>query len=507
MSEFNRRSLIKSAFAFAAAGAAGSALAKAVPMPKKWDETTDVIVVGSGFAGLAAAIEAAAAGAKVMVLEKMPTIGGNSIINGGDICVVGGEHQVKGGIKGDSEDLLEQDILRNGLYLNDPERAHLVAHSSLSNYEWLKNTIGVEFADGVGFTGGHSKPRCVSAKNGSGSGYVLKEAEYLEKHFGVKPRTRVYVEHILRNPETGVVEGLQVRTGYRFPKAESGRVKYIRATKAVILCHGGFGADVKYRSILDPKLTAKFQTTNQPGATSELWRESSRIGANLVQADWIQCTPWNNPKEKGMGICWNYSQYVGGEAGLWVNTDGRRFVNELENRKVRSDAILVEQGKGRRCLAIANEASWKVFDERRPDYKKSVVDNGLVAKYATLEDLAKAEGINLANLKAQLAEFNDFVKAGKDGQFNRIFTDSVKPLTEGPWYAAEMSPKVHHCMGGLHVTLEGKVLDVETDQPIPHLFAAGEACYGTHGAVRMGDNGTLDALVTGRLAGKAAVKA
>ena len=62
-------------------------------------------------------------------------------------------------------------------------------------------------------------------------------------------------------------------------------------------------------------------------------------------------------------------------------------------------------------------------------------------------------------------------------------------------------------MGGLHVTLEGKVLDVETDQPIPHLFAAGEACYGTHGAVRMGDNGTLDALVTGRLAGKAAVKA
>lgn len=136
MSELNRRSLIKSAFAFAAAGAAGTAaFAKAVPMPKKWDETTDVIVIGSGFAGLAAAIEAAAAGAKVMVLEKMPTIGGNSIINGGDICVVGGEHQIKGGIKGDSEDLLEQDILRNGLYLNDPQRAHLVAHSSLSNYE------------------------------------------------------------------------------------------------------------------------------------------------------------------------------------------------------------------------------------------------------------------------------------------------------------------------------------------------------------------------------------
>lgn len=507
----SRRGFLKTAFAAAAAGAASAAMPASakeiVKMPKTWDETTEVIVVGSGFAGLAAAIEASAAGAKVVVLEKMPTIGGNSIINGGDICVVGGPHQKEAKIQGDSEDLLEQDIMRNGLYLNKPERAHLVAHSSLSNYEWLANTIGVEFAPGCGFTGGHSKPRCVSAKNGSGSGFVLKEAEYLEKHFGVKTRTRVFVEHIIRNPETGAVEGLQVRTGYRFPKAGSGKVRTIRATKAVILCHGGFGADVKYRSILDPKLTAKFQTTNQPGATGELWREASRIGGNLIQADWIQCTPWNSPREKGMGIAWNYSQYVGGEAGLWVNTEGRRFVNELENRKVRSDAILVEQGKGRHCYAIANEASWKVFEERRPDYKKQVLEQKLVDRFETLEDLAKALGIKLDGLKAQLEEFNGYVKAGKDAQFSRILTDSVKPLTEGPWYAAEMSPKVHHCMGGLHVTLDGEVLDVETDKPIPHLFAAGEACYGTHGAVRMGDNGTLDALVTGRLAGRAAAKA
>ncbi|MDO5531686.1 flavocytochrome c [Sutterella sp.] len=507
----SRRGFLRNAFAMAAAGAAAgapsfAAAKEVIQMPAKWDEETDVIVVGSGFAGLAAAIEAAAAGASVMVLEKMPTIGGNSIINGGDICVVGGPHQIKGKIEGDSEDLLEDDIMRNGAYMNEPERAHLVAHSSLTNYEWLVNTIGVEFADGIGFTGGHSKPRCVSAKNGSGSGYVLKEAEYLEKHYGVKPRTRVYVEHILRNPETGVVEGLQVRTRYRFPKADSGTVKTIRARKAVILCHGGFGADVKYRSTLDPKLTAKFQTTNQPGATSELWREASRIGGHIVQADWIQCTPWNNPMEKGMGICWNYSQYVGGEAGLWVNTDGRRFVNELENRKVRSDAILVEQGKGRRCIAVANEASWKVFDERRPDYKKSVTEPGLVKKYATLAELAADWKIDPKALQQQIDEFNGYVKAGKDAQFNRIFTDTVKPMTEGPWYAAEMSPKVHHCMGGLHVTLDGKVLDVETDEPIPHLYAAGEACYGTHGAVRMGDNGTLDALVTGRLAGKAAAQ-
>ncbi len=46
-----------------------------------------------------------------------------------------------------------------------------------------------------------------------------------------------------------------------------------------------------------PLLTDKFDTTNQPGATSEMWREASRIGCNVIQEDWIQCGPWNSPEE------------------------------------------------------------------------------------------------------------------------------------------------------------------------------------------------------------------
>ena len=105
--------------------------------------------------------------------------------------------------------------------------------------------------------------------NGSGSEIVHKQLAYAKK-LGIPVRLRVYVERIIRD-EDGRVKGLQVREGYRFPNAQSGRVKFIKASKAVILCHGGFSADVNYRMKHDPKLTDKFDTTNQPGATSEPW--------------------------------------------------------------------------------------------------------------------------------------------------------------------------------------------------------------------------------------------
>ena len=86
MVELNRRTFLSGSVAAGAAALFGTEAAHAagaVKLPTKWDETADVVIVGSGFAGLAAAIEAKKAGASVVVLEKMATVGGNSIINGG----------------------------------------------------------------------------------------------------------------------------------------------------------------------------------------------------------------------------------------------------------------------------------------------------------------------------------------------------------------------------------------------------------------------------------------
>ena len=497
MTDLSRRHLIQGAVA-AGAALAGSTVAVASPK-QKWDEVVDVIVIGSGFAGLAAAIEAKKAGANVVVLEKMATFGGNSIINGGILTATGCPQQKLHKIE-DSVELLEKDILTAGNYMNYSSKVRYLAEHALSNYEWTVKELGVQYLpDAIGQEGGHSVPRYVTTTNGSGSGIVTKELDKC-KELGIPLRNRVFVEHIIRG-DNGV-EGVQVREGYRFPKADSGKVKTIRATKGVVLCYGGFSADVKFRMFQDPKLNETLDTTNQPGATSEMWRETSAIGALQVQNDWIQCGPWGCPREKGMGIGWQFNQTAAAEYGLWVNAEGKRFVNELANRKVRADAIMVEQANGKKCFAICNEPNVQPLKKQRPGFLEKMLERKIVEKYDSLEALAKAAGIKADALKAQVEEFNKVVKAKADPVWSRYINNDQVPLVEGPWYVCELQPKVHRCVGGLVTDDNCEVLDVRSDKPIGHLFAAGEATGGVHGAVRLGSVAILDCLVVGRLAGQ-----
>ena len=322
---------------------------------------------------------------------------------------------------------------------------------------------------------------------------------------GVPVRLRCYVERIFRD-DSGRVVGIQIREGYRFPKKDSGKVKFIAARKGVVLCYGGFSADVKFRQMHDPKLTDKFSTTNQPGATSEMWRETSAIGALQVQNDWIQCGPWGCPREKGMGIGWQFNQTAAAEYGLWVNAEGKRFVNELANRKVRADAIMVEQANGKKCFAICNEPNVQPLKKQRPGFLEKMLERKIVEKYDSLEALAKAAGIKADALKAQVEEFNKVVKAKADPVWSRYINNDQVPLVEGPWYVCELQPKVHHCMGGLLTNMKGQVLDIMDQEPIPGLYAAGEATGGIHGAVRLGSCAILDCLVNGRICGQEVAK-
>ena len=501
MTDLSRRHLIQGAVA-AGAALAGSTVAVASPK-QKWDEVVDVIVIGSGFAGLAAAIEAKKAGANVVVLEKMATFGGNSIINGGILTATGCPQQKLHKIE-DSVELLEKDILTAGNYMNYSSKVRYLAEHALSNYEWTVKELGVQYLpDAIGQEGGHSVPRYVTTTNGSGSGIVTKELDKC-KELGIPLRNRVFVEHIIRG-DNGV-EGVQVREGYRFPKADSGKVKTIRATKGVVLCYGGFSADVKFRMFQDPKLNETLDTTNQPGATGELWRETYNIGCAQIQNDWIQCGPWSNPKEKGMGIGWTFTQSAAAEYGLWVNTKGQRFVNELANRKVRADAIFAEEAKGLKAVAIANQYGADKLEAARPGIMKKLVEPNIVSKYDTLEALAKDFNIPLDELKKTLAQVNESAKTKNDKPFGRYINNEFKPLTEGPWYAAITSPKVHHCMGGLLTNMKGQVLDIMDQEPIPGLYAAGEATGGIHGAVRLGSCAILDCLVNGRICGQEVAK-
>ncbi len=503
----SRRTLLGGSAAAALAGIVLQAGAEPVEsMPPKWDETTDVLVVGSGFAGLAAASEAKENGADVLVLEKMRTPGGNSIINGGIFGVPGTPQQIRMGIK-DSPELLAEDMLREGGGYNYPEKVKVLADNALATYNWTVEKLGVEYnQERVSAEGGHSVLRCAILKNGSGSGIVTKQLEYAKKQ-GIEVRLRTYVDEIIRDAD-GRVKGLKVYERYAFPNKPAGAPKYIRARRAVVLCHGGFGADVTYRMKFDPKLSAKFETTNQPGATSELWRESARIGCNLIQQDWIQCGPWNSPEEKGMGIALYFAQGAAATYGVWVNcSTGKRFVNELANRKVRADAIINAGNRGEMCIAVAPQA---VVDFTLNVTRKGLIEKMLARKvlhkFDTLDDLAEAYKVPVEALKMTVADFNQALRRGYGDEMGRYFAPKAMPLVEGPWYASILSPKVHHTMGGIETDVTGHAVDVKTDKPIPGLFAAGESTGGVHGAVRLGSCATLDCLVNGRICGKNAAK-
>ena len=169
---------------------------------------------------------------------------------------------------------------------------------------------------------------------------------------------------------------------------------------------------------------------------------------------------------------------------------------------------MVEQANGKKCFAICNEPNVQPLKKQRPGFLEKMLERKIVEKYDSLEALAKAAGIKADALKAQVEEFNKVVKAKADPVWSRYINNDQVPLVEGPWYVCELQPKVHHCMGGLVTDDNCEVLDVRSDKPIGHLFAAGEATGGVHGAVRLGSVAILDCLVFGRLAGQkvAAIK-
>lgn len=507
--KLTRRNFLKQAGgAVAAAGiASGFSLsaseAEAALLPKKWDEMYDVVVIGSGFAGLAAAYEAKKAGASVVILEKMRTAGGNSIINGGVVSAAGSPKEDKAGIK-DTSELLLKDMLAAGLSMNHFELAKMVADRSNDTVQWTISELGVKYKEDLTQEGGHTVPRMYSTYNQSGSAIVNQQLLKL-KELGVQPRTSCFLTKIYRDEDgRGRVKGVQIRDGYVFPKADSGKIKNIKARKAVVLATGGFGQDVAFRTIQDPRLTADFPTTNHPGATAEALREALRIGCIPVQLSWIQLGPWGSPDEKGMGLAPFFAQLCCAMYGLWIDTKtGKRFVNELADRKIRADAII---RVGNKCIAFTDAGGYVIGQKLLGDIMPKIIERGVVKSYKTLEEMAAAYNCPVEPLKETIDKFNKGVAAGKDEEWGRYLQKGQKQLTSAPYYALRLTPKVHHCMGGVNITVEAKAKDILTDQPIPGLYSAGEVTGGVHGAVRLGSCGTLDCLVFGRIAGQNAAK-
>jgi flavocytochrome c len=459
---------------------------------QNWDEEADVIVVGSGFAGLAAAIEAREAGCSVIILEKMKGYGGNSAISDGGVAAAATQFQADFKIV-DTPRLMYDDMLKAGLGLNHPELVRVLTERSAETFQWTIDVLGVKYLNRVDQFGGHSVARSYTTHSRSGSAIIKQQLQKVND-LGIRIRTRTLLQTILTESSERV-SGVLVRDGYEHPDAATGTAKYIRARRAVILATGGFANDIAWRTSHDPRLTAEIGSTNKYSTTAEALREALRIGAMPVHLSWIQLGPWACPDEKGYGIGPDFASYIAFPYGIVVDPGtGNRFVNELADRKTRSDAIL---HAGQPCIGIADEGAIRVSGHRI----EHCVRKGVVKKFNLIQEIADHYHIPVRPLQKTINRFNEYVDQGADRDFNKPILPNAQPLTHPPYYCIRLWPKVHHTMGGVLINAQAQVLDLSL-RPIKGFYAAGEVAGGIHGACRLGSCAIIDCLVFGRIAGK-----
>lgn len=468
--------------------------------PRLPTAVTDVLVVGSGAAGAAAAVEARKAGAQVLVIEKMGSLGGNSVIAQGLMSVPGTPMQRAFGVE-DSPEAFAADMLRVS-YCGHPGHIALLAREALSTWKWTVEELGVRWTpDRVEQEIEQSRPRAVVIASGSGAGLMyplLDRARALGAGFVLNEQ----VVRLLERPNDGRIFGVIVRN------TRSGRLRRILARRGVVLAAGGFGADVAFRSFCNARLSERVGTTTQPGSTSEVLREAARVGARTIHLQYIFCIPDANPDEKGWGATWQFSRYAAGAQGLWVvRQTGERFTNEMGSTEERTNAVFDCLRAGRDMVAVADARAARhprstIFGR---DDVENLVARGFVMKFPTLEALAHELGIPFKRLSEEVDQYNDaLAKKAHYDRMGRAVNPVAEPMGEGPWYAAPLTAKVLLCGGGVAVDLRARVIAAEDDDPVPGLYAAGEITGGLHGIGYLGSCSLLDALVFGRIAGREA---
>ncbi len=461
-----------------------------------WDETFDVIVVGAGFAGLTAAVEARTAGASVVVLEKMKAPGGNSVISDGGVAAAGTALQESSGIQ-DSPELFYRDMLKAGMGLNHPALVRVLTEKSAEAFQWSADYLGVQYLKRVDRFGGHSLPRCYAAEGITGA-TIIKALVTKAAELGVSVRTATSLSTLVTDERR--VCGVVVEEGYDARKKTGTNTKRVKAERAVVVATGGFGADVPFRSTQAPRLSQEVDTTNHKFATAEALVTLLRIGSTPVHLSHIQLGPWASPDEKGFGSGPLFADYIGFLYGILVHPlTATRFVNEQSDRKLLSEAVMEI---GSPCVCISDQAAvtrsgWNIDRALR----KNVVQT-----FGTLEELACRYNLPAQPLLRTVERFNAAVSRGGDDEFGRpILTDSP-PIQHPPYFAMRIWPKVHYTMGGVQIDERARVIALD-HRPIQGLYAAGEVTGGVHGACRLGSCAITDCLVFGRIAGKNAALA
>lgn len=455
-----------------------------------WDETYEVVVVGAGGAGLAAAIKAAQTGAKkILVVEKLDFTGGNTLLSQGFLNAADPVRQPRQNIKDSPEKHMKQ-TLAAGDFRGDPERVRVLCENAYGAVTWLES-LGMKFKDNVIQIFGALYPRSHIPALPKGQGYGTVLAKAADK-YGVEVRTGMRLVEIVREGGfKGDVLGI-------IAQDNDDKLHHIRASRAVVLAAGGFSANKYLRELHDPR-TKGLGTDNLPSMQGEVAMAAVRVGGYLVGMDFIQSTP-GAPEGKKMKLLLNFN--VNGS--IYVDKRGQRIVNEGARRDVIRDAVLGTPE--RYAYTVCDNENFMSYDA----VNRAAIMKGIEINEAwtapTIAELAQKMGVDPKGLQKTIDRYNnEFVKNGKDTDFGKQAVNLTKRIEVGPFWACYTGMTVHHTMGGLNTNVKAQCLDWQ-GKVIPRLYAAGEITGGIHGTNRVGGNAILDCFVFGQIAGENAAK-
>ena len=451
----------------------------------------DVVVIGAGGAGFSAAITARNAGANVVLLEKMPAVGGNSLISGAEMNVAKNWVQPKLGINDDSPELHAQDTFKGGDGKGDMKVINVMTHEALDAAKWCRDYLGVRFEDdNLFFFGGHSRKRALIPVGHTGTEFIAKFQAKADE-LGIPVITNMKAEELIKNKDGRVVGVKATMDGSEYT---------FNAKGGVVLATGGFGANPEMVKKYNPKIDERFKTTDAPGSTGEALYMAERAGAQLVNMGYIQTYPICDPISGAIELIAD-ARFDG---AIMLNQEGKRFVEELQRRDVLSEAILNQTG--RYCWVLWNDKIGSISNtvKAHANEYEAFTKQGIMTTCDDLKCIADFTKIPFDQLRKTVKRVSDMAGKGNDKDFNH--RAGLMDMQQGKYYVIKAVPSTHHTMGGVRINEKAEALTAE-GKVIPGLWAAGEVTGVTHGTNRLGGNAYTDIIVFGRIAGEAAAKA
>lgn len=492
----------------------------------------DVIVVGGGGAGLSAATAALEEGASVILIEKMPALGGNTLISGAAINAADPEKPlnrditanekktIEGLIKKettdpvvkkwqadlkaefdkhqkekenkffDSTNLHKLQTYFGGDMKGDPKLIEILCQQAPEAVHNLK-AKGMQFNEKIFTVLGGLWDRAREPKDPLGTGYIKTYKKFIEDKKGeILLETKAEKLILSGNKVVGVEA-----TG------KDGQKITLNAKKGVVLATGGFSNNPEMREKYNTEWPSlkNLKSTNSVAITGDGIAMAEAVGANLVGMQYIQLLPMGDPKTGSLSG--NIEQGV--QNRIFVNLQGKRFVDEGARRDVMTKALLEQPEQ--KMWSILDKHSYPTGDVK--NHFNESIDELVAAKRAfkanSLEELAKLIGVDANNLKAAVEDFNKHVADGSVDSFGR--TLFAEKIDTPPFYAGMRTATVHHTMGGVAINELAQVLNKD-GKVIPGLYAAGEVTGGIHGSNRLGGNALADINVFGKIAGSNAAK-